>query len=86
MVHVGAVDAPISLGDIAQIITEFKKAVGSAKAGAPYVASKFGQAGMMESLNAELRDRGIRACGIFPGDIDTAILEQRPVPPAFIGL
>ena len=33
MVHVGAVDAPIALGDIAQIITEFKKAVGTAKAG-----------------------------------------------------
>jgi adenine-specific DNA-methyltransferase len=33
MVHVGAVDAPISLGDIAQILAEFKKAVGTAKAG-----------------------------------------------------
>ncbi len=29
MVHVGAVDAPIALGDITQIVTEFKKAVGT---------------------------------------------------------
>ncbi len=29
MVHVGAVDAPIAMGDITQIVTEFKKAVGT---------------------------------------------------------
>jgi DNA modification methylase len=29
MVHVGAVDAPIALGDITQIVAEFKKAVGT---------------------------------------------------------
>jgi DNA modification methylase len=29
MVHVGAVDAPVALGDITQIVAEFKKAVGT---------------------------------------------------------
>lgn len=33
MVHVGVVDAPISIGDVSQILAEFKKAVGTAKAG-----------------------------------------------------
>jgi NAD(P)-dependent dehydrogenase (short-subunit alcohol dehydrogenase family) len=55
--------------------------IGSAKAGAPYVASKFGLVGLSESLNAELRQEGIRACAICPGDIDTTLLDQRPVPP-----
>ncbi len=31
MVHVGAVDAPISVGDVANIVTEFKRAVGTGK-------------------------------------------------------
>jgi 2-polyprenyl-3-methyl-5-hydroxy-6-metoxy-1,4-benzoquinol methylase len=31
MVHVGAVDAPISVGDVTQIVAEFKKAVGTGK-------------------------------------------------------
>jgi NAD(P)-dependent dehydrogenase (short-subunit alcohol dehydrogenase family) len=55
--------------------------LGSAKAGVPYVAAKFGQTGLVESLNAELRDCGVRACGIFPGDINTAMLDDRAVPP-----
>jgi DNA modification methylase len=31
MVHVGAVDAPVSIGDVAQIAAEFKRAVGTGK-------------------------------------------------------
>jgi NAD(P)-dependent dehydrogenase (short-subunit alcohol dehydrogenase family) len=56
--------------------------IASAKAGAGYVASKFGLTGLTESINAELRGEGIRATAIFPGDTDTALLDQRPVPPA----
>lgn len=55
--------------------------IANAKAGAAYVASKFGVAGLTQSINAEERDGGVRACAIFPGDIDTPILEKRPVPP-----
>lgn len=50
----------------------------SPKAGVAYVAAKFGLAGLAQSLNAEERTHGIRACSIFPGDIDTAILDLRP--------
>jgi len=55
--------------------------IGNAKAGASYVASKFGLTGLTESINAELRADGIRASAIFPGDIDTPLLEKRPAPP-----
>lgn len=54
----------------------------SPKAGVAYVAAKFGLTGLAQSLNAEERAHGIRACSIFPGDIDTAILDQRPNPPS----
>ncbi|MCX6954807.1 MAG: SDR family NAD(P)-dependent oxidoreductase [Verrucomicrobia bacterium] len=54
----------------------------SPKAGVAYVASKFGLTGLAQSLNAEERPHGLRACSIFPGDIDTDILNKRPVPPS----
>jgi NAD(P)-dependent dehydrogenase (short-subunit alcohol dehydrogenase family) len=54
----------------------------SAKAGAAYVASKFGLRGLCQSINAEERANGIRCTGIFPGDINTPILDKRPVPPS----
>lgn len=54
----------------------------SSKAGAAYVVSKFGLAGLNQAINAEERQNGIRACAIFPGDIDTPLLEKRPSPPA----
>src|SRR2546421_1052514 len=53
----------------------------SMKAGAAYVASKMAVRGMTLSLNAEERVNGIRACAIYPGDIDTPLLERRPTPP-----
>lgn len=53
----------------------------SAKSGGAYVVSKFGLAGLTQTINAEERARGIRACSIFPGDVDTPLLEQRPAPP-----
>lgn len=53
----------------------------SAKAGVAYVVSKFGLSGLTQAINAEEREHGIRACAIYPGDIDTAILDRRPVPP-----
>jgi NADP-dependent 3-hydroxy acid dehydrogenase YdfG len=50
-------------------------------AGAGYVISKFGQAGLTQAINVEENRHGIRACAIFPGDIDTPLLDQRPEPP-----
>ena len=49
--------------------------------GASYVMSKFALAGLTQSINAEEAVHNIRACSIFPGDINTEILEKRPTPP-----
>ena len=53
----------------------------NAKAGPAYVASKFGLTGLTQSINAEERANGIRACAIFPGDVNTPLLDKRPAPP-----
>lgn len=50
--------------------------------GAGYVTSKFGLAGLTQSINAEERAHGIRACSIFPRDVNTPLLDKRPQPPA----
>jgi NADP-dependent 3-hydroxy acid dehydrogenase YdfG len=67
-------------GTIINIISDAGKQA-TPKAGPAYVMSKFGLAGLNQSLNAEERANGIRACGIFPGDIDTPLLNKRPQPP-----
>jgi NAD(P)-dependent dehydrogenase (short-subunit alcohol dehydrogenase family) len=51
-------------------------------AGVAYVASKFGMAGLTQQLNAEERVHGIRACSIFPRDVNTPLLDKRPQPPS----
>ncbi len=48
--------------------------------GAAYVASKFGQGGLGMCLSNEERESGIRVSNVYPGEIDTPILEQRPKP------
>ena len=67
-------------GTIINIVSDAGKQA-SPKAGPAYVMSKFGLAGLTQSINAEERGHGIRACAIFPGDIDTPLLEKRPNPP-----
>src|SRR5204863_1504319 len=67
-------------GTIINIVSDAGKQA-SPKAGPAYVMSKFGLAGLTQAINAEERPRGIRACAIFPGDIDTPLLDKRPVVP-----
>lgn len=43
---------------------------------APYCASKFGVVGMSESLDAELKPKGIRVVAVCPGIINTPIISQ----------
>jgi len=68
-------------GTIINIVSEAGKQA-SPKAGPAYVMSKFGMAGLTQSINAEERGNGVRACSIFPGDIDTPLLDKRPSPPS----
>ncbi len=67
-------------GTIVNIVSDAGKQA-SPKAGPAYAMSKFGLAGLTQSINAEERGRGIRACAVFPGDIDTPLLLKRPTPP-----
>jgi len=67
-------------GTIVNIISDAGKQA-SPKSGPGYSMSKFGLAGLTQSINAEERGRGVRACGVFPGDIDTPLLNKRPQPP-----
>jgi NAD(P)-dependent dehydrogenase (short-subunit alcohol dehydrogenase family) len=68
-------------GTIVNVISDAGLAA-SAKGGSAYAASKFGLRGLNQAINAEERGNGIRACAIFPGDIDTPLLEKRPAPPS----
>ncbi len=68
-------------GTIINIVSDAAKQA-SAKAGPAYVASKFALLGLTQSINAEEREHGIRACAILPGDIDTPLLDKRPSPPS----
>lgn len=68
-------------GTIVNIGSEAGKQA-SPKSGAAYVVSKFGLTGLTQTINAEERPHGIRACCIFPGDIDTPLLNKRPAPPS----
>ncbi len=48
--------------------------------GAGYSASKFGQAALGLCLGREDGPRGIRSTVIYPGEVETPILDARPVP------
>src|SRR5207244_2694083 len=43
-------------------------------------AAKFGMSALGICVGAEEKDNGIRVCNIYPGEIDTPILEHRPTP------
>lgn len=48
--------------------------------GVGYAASKYGQAALGICLGREERVHGIRSTVIYPGEINTPILDRRPVP------
>jgi len=48
--------------------------------GAGYSASKFGQAALGIGIGREEGPRGIRSSVIYPGEVNTPILDNRPVP------
>jgi NADP-dependent 3-hydroxy acid dehydrogenase YdfG len=48
--------------------------------GTAYIAAKFGLRGLAMGVAAEERLNGIRISSIYPGEVDTPILEHRPTP------
>ena len=49
--------------------------------GAPYGAAKAGVLNLMGHVHNVLREKGIRATTIMPAEVDTPILDNRPLPP-----
>ena len=49
--------------------------------GAPYSAAKAGVLNFMGHIHTVLRDKGIRATTVMPAEVDTPILDKRPLPP-----
>jgi NAD(P)-dependent dehydrogenase (short-subunit alcohol dehydrogenase family) len=50
-------------------------------AGVAYSASKFASQALGVFAGNELAEQGIRVTNIYPGEVNTPILDQRPVPP-----
>lgn len=48
--------------------------------GIAYAAAKHGMHGMAICAGAEEKENNIRVCSIYPGEVDTPILEDRPNP------
>ena len=48
--------------------------------GVAYSASKFAMAGLGLTVGLEEREQGIRVTTIYPGEVETPILDQRPTP------
>src|SRR5262244_1538847 len=49
--------------------------------GVAYGVAKAGARAMMQALHTELRNRGIRATTVLPAEVDTPILDKRPLVP-----
>ena len=49
--------------------------------GIPYSAAKAAVRNLMGHIHSEHRDKGIRATTILPAEVDTPILDRRPLPP-----
>ncbi len=49
--------------------------------GVAYGVAKAGARALMQALHTELRNRGIRATTILPAEVDTPILDKRPLVP-----
>src|SRR5436189_5801434 len=47
--------------------------------GAAYNAAKFGMSALGLTLGVEEKDNGIRVTNVYPGEVDTPILVNRPV-------
>ena len=50
--------------------------------GVAYNASKFGMTALGSCVGEEERENGIRITNVFPGEVNTPILDKRPVPPS----
>jgi NADP-dependent 3-hydroxy acid dehydrogenase YdfG len=48
--------------------------------GVAYIAAKFGLRGLAMGVGAEELPNGVRVTSIYPGEVNTPLLDARPVP------
>jgi NADP-dependent 3-hydroxy acid dehydrogenase YdfG len=77
----GALPALRERGGTVVVISSIAAWRFSPGSGVAYSASKTALAALCQSLNHDEAGRGVRACHLCPGDVDTAFLDQRPTVP-----
>ena len=70
----GLIITTASIAGLSNAISEFSLA------GAPYAASKHAVISLNNTMNLQEKINGIRGCVICPGEVETPILDNRPIP------
>ena len=70
----GLIITTASIAGLSNAISEFSLA------GAPYTASKHAVISLNNTMNLQEKNNGIRGCVICPGEVETPILDNRPIP------
>ena len=70
----GLIITTASIAGLSNAISEFSLA------GAPYAASKHAVISLNNTMNLQEKNNGIRGCVICPGEVETPILDNRPIP------
>jgi len=68
-------------GTIVTVSSVAGRPPGSLLGGAPYGAAKAGLLNLMQHLHSVVRSYGIRTTTILPAEVDTPVLDRRPIPP-----
>ena len=70
----GLIITTASIAGLSNAISEFSLS------GAPYAASKHAVISLNNTMNLQEKNNGIRGCVICPGEVETPILDNRPIP------
>lgn len=68
-------------GGLVMMVSSWAGRHASMLTGPAYNASKHAVVALSHSINQEEAKHGVRSCVIMPGEVNTPIMEKRPVPP-----
>ncbi|MFO7855584.1 MAG: SDR family oxidoreductase [Paracoccaceae bacterium] len=68
-------------GGLVMMVSSWAGRHASKLTGPAYNASKHAVVALSHSINQEEAKNGVRSCVIMPGEVNTPIMEKRPVPP-----
>jgi len=80
VVFIATLPAHVSIPELIINVNSVSGKRASPLGGTAYIAAKFGLRGMALGVAAEEKDNGIRVSSIYPGEVNTPILEVRPEP------